>query len=239
MKILKFMVFILTMLIINSCGKGKDENIDEEIPTATEETDSIGYDRGMPYPFYKHLLFINFQDASGNDLVKGSEFIWNSELGMRDTVKPKFYTLDIIFEDGIPNPWKPEPAPMVDVGNGTQVPLYILDVQYPRLYLAKTITPLKSVEKALWFETSSYRDISVPEALLYEESLLAEKIIFRLTCPYIFNDNKAHDIVTWWKLDTDENGELISLYAKCYCVEYGGKEFPVSEESIATIILDR
>ena len=230
MKTLKFTILLLCMLIINSCTKkNEDESTQKIIPEVTKQ-ESNEESKENPehiivdiYPFYQHSLYLNFQDASGNDLLEGSEFIWDSEFGMRDPVKPEFYTLDIIFEDGIPNPWKPEPKPYV-----------IYDVNYPRLYLAKTITPLESLEKSLWFETQSYKFTGFAEALLYgwdiEYCDFAEKIIFRLTCPYIFGDNEAHDIVTWW--------ELHEYYTECYRVEYGGKEFPV-EESVATIILDR
>ena len=60
----------------------------------------------------------------------------------------------------------------------------------------------------------------------------AEKIILRLTCPSLFSDNEAHDIVTWWQLKKGFSNPT------CYRIEYGGKEFPV-DERVATIILDR
>lgn len=225
---LKFTVLFLTMLIINSCGKDEIKNTDEipitEESTKSEEQEGGGMIIGGIYPFYQHLLFINFQDVSGNDLVEGSEFIWNSEYGMRDVVKPEFYTLDIIFEAGIPNPWKPEPNPNI-----------IYDERYPRIYLTKKIMPFESLEKSLWFETQSVKIAGVPEALLYgtetKKAAFAEKIIFRLTCRYLFGDNEAHDIITWWELK--EGG-----YPVCYRLEFEDNEFQVDEQ-VTTIILDR
>ena len=209
--LLKLTVLFLTMLIINSCGK--DESKEEPMSEL--------------YPFYQHLLYISFQDVEGNDLVEGSEFIWNSEFGMRDTVKPEYYTLDIIFEDGIPNPWKQESAPMIVDERGKIVPAYILDIRYPRLYLAKRITSLESLEKSLWFETHSFR------------TEFAEKIIFRLTCSYLFGDNEAHDIITWWELLELVQNEEIYFQPSCYRIELEGKEFPVEDDDTATIILDK
>ena len=212
---LKFTLLLLTMLIVSSCSN-KDEDVD---PLCCMN------------PLYQHLLWISFQDESGNDLLEGSEFVWSSDYGMRDTSKPEYYTLDVVYEDGIPNPWKPEPKPYV-----------IYDINYPRLYWGKGwLSPPEPLANPyynyLWFETSSYKFTGFAEALLYGQSIeycdFAEKIIFRLTCLYLFNDNEAHDIVTWWEIPSGRPDLTI-----CYRIEFEGKEFPV-KESIATIILDR
>ena len=225
MKTLKFTVLILTMLIVNSCDKDKDES-------------TQSFPIGTSYPFFQHMIFISFQNVSGNDLLKNTEFVWSINLGMRDTVKPEFYTLDILFEDGIPNPWKPEPKPYV-----------IYDVNYPRLYLAEGWLSSSDIAisdyKYLWFNTSSYKFTGLPEALLYgwetKECDFAEKIIFRFTCSYLFGDNEAHDIGTWWKPYKYKDGKS-SIYAVCYRIEFGGKEITVDvfeNAAVATIVLDR
>ena len=189
MKILKFTVLFLTMFIINSCNSKKDD---------------ICCSPGS----YQHLLWISFQDESGNDLLEGTEFVWSSNYGMIDTSKPELYTLDIIYKDGIPNMWN-------------------LSYDYPRLYLAKGwLSPPESSANPnynyLWFETFSSR--IVPKNF-------AEKVVFRLICFPLFGDNEAHDIVTWWK-------PIGTINPNCYRVEYGGKEFPVEEQHVAAIVLD-
>ena len=197
MKTLKFAVLILIVLIVNSCDKDK---IDKK---------TLGY---------QHLLLLSFQDVSGNDLLEGSEFIWNDGMS---TTKPEFYTLDIVFEDGIPNKYEIYKSDRYDI-------------RYPMLSLAnKWFLPPESPAnpdyKYLCFEASSFR------------SSFAEKITFRLICPYLFGDNEAHDIVTWWEPSTYRG------YGRtfCYRIEFEGKEFPVegndvvNEFRVATIILDK
>jgi len=59
--------------------------------------------------------------------------------------------------------------------------------------------------------------------------------------PLLLGDNKAHDIVTWWKSYKCENGDS-SIYGACYHIEFGGKEIPVEifeNATVATIVLDR
>ena len=199
MKTLKFTVLILTMLTLNGCNKDEGSSKGE-----------IGN--------YQHMLWLSFQDASGNDLIEGSEFISTKDVKLHDTIPPEYYTLEYVYEKGIPNPWKPDHNPNA-----------IYNVRYPRLYLAEMIPqlPLNHNYNYLWFDAKSvYPDY------------FAEKIIFRLACPYIFGDNEAHDIVTWWERYKYANGDS-SIYGVCYRIEYDDKEFTVEERLVATIIVDR
>ena len=202
------MVLLLTMLIINSCGK--DENKEDTINPLC---------RDCCHPYYGHVLWLGFQDVSGNDLLKGSEFelLYNYN-GIFDTVKPEFYTLEIIYDKGIINPWV-EPG---HYKNGTD------DIIYPKLYIANesfvSLGFLNNGREYLQFFTESTR----------LAGNFPKKIIFRLKCPYLFGDNKVHDIVTWWK--------FIDTYCAplCYRIEYGGKKFPVEiidNAIVATIVL--
>jgi len=227
MKTLKLTVLLLaTVLIMNGCSN--KENL-----------------ICCLNPFYQHLIWLSFQDASGNDLVKGIGFdTWNSEIGGLVTgkegdgggpVKREFYTLEYVYEDGIPNPWKPEPKPWV-----------IYDVRYPEIALHEIMPSEFNANpnyNYLWFETSSYKFTGGPEALLYghkiEDCDFAEKIIFRLTCPYLFGNDEAHDIITWWELKKGIRNPL------CYRIEFDGKKITEivyakdSSFSLATIVLDR
>ena len=236
MKTLKFAVLLLAMLAVCSCGDKDDTN-----NTCCDNS------------LYQHSIWISFQDASGNDLTEGigcnlnGKVDENGEVSVLDYetrklvkvkiddlggwVKPELYTLEYVYEEGIPNPWKPEPKPYVTYHE-----------HYPDLYLYKGLDLPKKFRdyNYLWFDTGSYRYTGFPEALLYgwsiEEAPFAEKIIFRLTCPYLFGDDAEHDIVTWWE-------PLFGNNTICSRVEYDGKECLLEggEESypIATIILDR
>ena len=202
MKTLKFTVLILTMLTVNGCDKDpKNEPIIDGINS-----------------YYDHLLSLSFQDVSGNDLLEGLEIVKLYDLG--GTVKPELYTLDIIFEDGIPNPWQQ--------ANTTYA---IYNKRYPELTLNT------GNYNSLIFTTQSYKYTGLPEALLYGSSIekaeFAEKITFRVTCSYLFGNNETHDIVTWWK--QPESGFLSIPYR----VEFEGKEFPIENNVVATIILNR
>ena len=123
-----------------------------------------------------------------------------SDSVMSDIIKPELYTLDIVFEDGITNPLRHSPLCLAN-GRLLLPSIANLDSQY------------------LWLGIASFRKFD-----------FAEKITLRLTCPYLFDDNEAYDIVTWW--------ELHDYYTTCFRVEVDGREFPVKED-IATIILDR
>ena len=187
MKTLKFTVLLLTILIINSCND-------------KEEVDCCGLNA------YQHLLWLGFQDEAGNDLLEGDEFIGDSEYEVRGTVKPKFYTLDIIYEDGIPNPYNSVNGP------------------FPSLFWLPPPAPPANTDY-------NYISFSVFSSRIVAE-YFAEKIIFRLKCPDLFDDNEAHDIVTWWE------PIIGTIYTKCYLLEYDGKEFTVEGNYVATIVLE-
>jgi len=227
MKTLKFTVLVLTILIMNSCNdKSKIKEV-ENLQTTTEQENNKGQETPIVglYPFYQHALWLGFKDAAGNDLIEKTVFeLIDSETGKVidfslskfHGTKPELYTLDVIFEAGIPNEWKPAPNPFA-----------IYDVRYPRFFFSKEWQPEQlhhTENNYLWFSTHSYRN-----------SKFAEKIILRLTCPSLFGDNEAHDIVTWWELLPLDSEPY---YTMCSRVEYGCKEFPVSEQQITTIILD-
>ena len=240
MKKLKFAVLVLTVLMANSSctdkGKGEGEG---EIPPglATQEEIIEGletFDDGGVFVF-GYMLWFSFQDTFGNDLVEKSVFeVRDSETGETidftlvafDATPPEFYTLDIIFEEGIPNPWNPESNPELN-------PYTIYHVRYPKFYFSSNgwwDEELNNSEyNYLMFQTHSPRNTNIA---------FAKKILLRFTCPSIFGDDGAHDIVTWW-----EQYPPGGISVKLSRVEYDGKECLLEggEEShpVATIILDR
>ena len=248
MKTLKFTFLLLFMLMINSCT-----NKDEGTPQLMKNwgvnpfyqhmvwlsfQDAFGNDllEGLGFDIREDSGQREFVTGTGERLTwdDGETFIYNpvtKEFSivklecLGGAVKPEFYTLDIVFEYGILNPWKPVNT------------FYVTYDSYPKITLSSIgeWSSFKAISDYfyLMFEASSYKYADFVEALLYGQSTkdceFAEKITFRLTCPYIFGDNEAHDIVTWW--------ELHEYYTTCYRIEYGGKELSV-EEGVATIILD-
>ncbi len=61
------------------------------------------------------------------------------------------------------------------------------------------------------------------------------EITYRLTCPYVFNDNKTHEIVAYCKGKKNY---------KCYRLTFDGKDIPVemadghSDVATGTIVLE-
>ena len=194
-----------------------------------EETESIILD--CCNDTYTHTLVLSFQDASGNDLLK---HLGESEL----------YSLKTVFEDGIPNHYA---IPVVNLWSPwTETRETMYNYPYSADYVCFEI------------RAYSYKDIFDVKGNLYQENPFAEKITFKLKCPYLFEDDATHDIVTWWELVVEgrymteeeiiarnavgiyEVGQYYEYkYPKCYRMEFGGKEFTVTDGYIATIVLDK
>ena len=68
----------------------------------------------------------------------------------------------------------------------------------------------------------------------------ADKLVYKLTCPYVFGDDKEHIIVSYWQYP--ESGERRNLI--CYHVELDGKKISVTNDGylvlkcVAWIVLD-
>ena len=172
--------------------------------------------------FTIHPLYLSFQDTSGNDLVKGIGFdVWRDggyvtggEEDVGGIVKPELFTLEFVFENGIPNP------------NLSISPLMAL--QKETLLEAK----LGLKNDYLSFYPRSFSD-----------QPFVEKITFKMTCPYIFRDYAKHDIVTWWKKHPSispicyriefEGKEITEITYNDSSGFYNG-----SELSFATVVLD-
>ena len=154
--------------------------------------------------YYLHFLHLSFQDTSGNDLVKGIEYTrGQSNAG---PVNPNLYTLKVVFPDGIL-------FPLVD---------YRMSFNEGKLF-AGAYTGVNINYDRLSFSISSYKkyydsngmEVKIP---------FAEKITFKLICPYVFGDDDEHEIVTWWELKTlDDVGELDCTL--CCRVDLDGKVF--------------
>jgi len=234
MKTLKLIAWLLIMLIVNSCTNNYEIDIENE-------EDIIPVDGGAPN-YYVHKLVLGFQDDSGNDLLKELYNAMQCDDNYAGKVKPELYTLEIDFEDGIFNMFKPEPAPLI---NG--VPAYILDIHYPEMSIWKgkydIIFPELNDDYCYLrfnFPGSRTDHNGVPEGK--EKMPFSEKITFTLNCHYLFGNNATHEIVTWWKPNEER---ALSNETICYRIEFGGREFTEinhsseTSYSMATVVLDR
>ncbi|MDR2146347.1 MAG: hypothetical protein LBE91_07810 [Tannerella sp.] len=70
-------------------------------------------------------------------------------------------------------------------------------------------------------------------------SALERTMTLKLTCPYVFGDDKEREIVTFWEADDLERPDMV-----CYRIEFDGEEITGITHIFnylyeATIILDR
>ena len=253
MKTLKFVVLILTMLIISSC-KDKDE---DEIPIPSSVYLNVTVYNTLGGPFCFQELLLSFQSKSGKDLVKGIKF-WgpggtygaNYDIktgGKTDAwgiVKKEVYTMERIYED-------------IDLDKSN----FPIGLRKGKPF-SKNYPELNGNYDYLYFQTDGRGSGNVisSEYPFYDEGYpFREKATFKLTCPYMFGDNKVHIIDTWWKPGEDtyvKNEKIPGTWCPiCYRIEVDGKEiteiayiydkpFTTSEKfngpySIAMIVLDR
>ena len=248
MKTLKLTALFLSMLIINSCNNREKEDKIEDNDIIPLFLTSISHTLIGALNYHQELL-ISFQDESGNDLVKGIEFLVNEwldtlfvgDINVRGVVRSELYTLNYIYDDVFVR------YNFVDD----------FEVEYPMLYrpmglrkgepFSKIYPELNGNYDYLFFQAFS------AEGNPYKECPFNEKVTFRLTCPYIFGDDAPHDIDTWWRR-SEEDKE----FPLCYRIKFGDKEFTeiaytydIQYEkdglrwsvpwpySVATIVLDR
>ena len=220
------LVAMLTVAVAMSCNSA----LESEEPIAPS---------GLPATSYIHILYLSFQDASGNDLVKGIEFnawdringveITGREEDMGGAVKPELYSLEYVYEDRNQDPSKqrhsgnhPITALNKGVGLNEAYPEVNSAYDYLQFYTHST--------NSLYYEIFEGRNVKVP---------FAENITIKLKCHYLFGDNVVHEIVTLWEKPT------IGVYSKCYRIKFGGKEFTeiiyenYNQYSIATVILEK
>ena len=235
MKTLKFTILLLCMLIINCCTKKNEDESTQKVRDYIFLDDILtpfGYD-GRGDDSYHHKLLLNFKCAFGNDLVKEIEFLaldqdafyavesttWNffghplddmiitgEEADNGGEVKSELYTLEYVFEDGIPSPWEPSGGCDITI---PEPPKMSLRKGKP---FSKIYSDLNDNYDYLYFKTKSYRTSYFP---------FAEKIIIKLKCTYVFGDDEEHEIITWWKPYPEKS----TVATSCYRIEFNGKEY--------------
>jgi len=164
-----------------------------------------------PHDPQPYVLFLSFQDEAGHDLVKGIEFDnWYKETMPVGPVKSNLYTIKLES----PNPCNTGKAELIlySPSSGWFDPY--TDYNYLEIY--PTVSSI-TYKKGCKYDT---------------------RITILLKCPFIFGDDKEHEIVTHWFVKDTRSSTRI----KCLRIELDGKEnthikdIP-SSGSLATLIL--
>ena len=203
------------------------------------------------YPYYQHTLLLSFKDVSGNDLVKGIGYSWNppnvtsEEESIGGIVYPHLYTLKVIFPEGATDvndkslwPGTPEPSDTI------KRPFIELLKPYDEnmKFLDAVGKPLDGYEmyKDFWEAMGDFYHLMIISHSRQLDDV--EKLVFRLTCPYVFGDYNAHDIVTYWR---ESYGKNMTKGKACYRIEFEDKEITeisyaqYEQLSFATIVIDK
>lgn len=162
----------------------------------------------LPPETVVYNLGLSFQDASGNDLVKGIGLEeWSAGTSMEDalwgSVKPDLYVLDIIVSEPCKN-WDNE------IYNTPARPGFIPDVNRPKLGMERD-------NNGDCYLTNSF---SLPVNDCPEEKILT----YKLKCPYVFGDEAVHEFVTYWDIPKSNYAHTSERFAKCYRIEFEGVE---------------
>jgi len=190
----------------------------------TTSCDFILYGKGMGNQMQYHISFV-FQDAAGNNLAEG--------IGVEDMYpdmpkeqvtdgKVVGYKLDIILSD--PGDFNTKQYPFYDEASG-------------KVYDPPILKYKHTEDNNIYIENNFcfYTGVVKPQ----------EKLIYEITCPHIFGDDKVHVITTYW---TGEQGETIfsSFFPVCYKVEFEGKiitdiryDLPYTYKNNVTLTVNR
>ena len=223
--VLRFTSLILIALALSSCyDKDKIEIIPEvvyeiEIPPFISLNATSSWLLGVPICHQE--LLISFQDASGNDLLKGIEFwtgrrfdsahgdwigynFWDEiprgELDLYGRLKRELYTLEYAYDDIFENHWSYN---QIGFLNG-------------KLF-SKKYSELNGNYDYLYFQTDGGGSGFDEDGECYS---FYKKVTFKLSCPYVFGDDAVHIIDTWWKDEKYAN----MCSPVCYYIEVDGKD---------------
>lgn len=169
-----------------------------------------GCSKGGVFPrTYKVLL--SFTDAEGNDILKD---IPNNKLGGH-----------LVYLDE--NSWAGEILPEL-YKLAVVMPEYSYQYNTPNTHnqLGLSVNGLGDSHYLLLGESSSPLKSNI------------EIITHKLVCPYIFNDDNQHIIVTYWQPNQNVHESWIledgtSAINECYRITVDGKEYPVTQEKYA------
>ena len=188
------------------------------------------------YPFYHYSLYLNIQDAVGNDRIKGLGYEHDDEFILTEgngaiKVKSELYTLDIIFPERYMNVYDKTNAQYGSPMNPPSLRICIINGEY-----------------YLLFDIASKRFVNIWDDGKSGTYPPADKLICNMTCSYVFGDDETHEIVTLWKPNLNIKYKNMPHPNDCYRIEsnnkefthimYADKMFPFGFVSIASITLD-
>jgi hypothetical protein len=158
--------------------------------------------------FVTYNLALSFQDASGNDLVKGIglEEWWagtSIENAQRGTVNRDLYVLDIIVSIPCEN-WDN------DIYNVPARIGFVPSVNRPALIMARE-------NDGYCYLTNNFH---LPVEGCPEEKILT----YKLKCPDVFGEEAVYEFVTYWDIPKKEHAYTRDRFAKCYRIEFEGNE---------------
>jgi hypothetical protein len=250
MKTIKLLGLLLSLLIINSCADQvegftdveeentadqvedfadveEEENTYQELWNNDEEERYSGFDLVTDlHPRYVFdNLWLGFQDASGNDLLKYIDFTDNADIYDDGNdrwrygngyVKRNLYSISYLYPDPKSNPF--------DINNyyNPNAPVWerpIFDKTDFDLVTVNSSFRFPEVSnRAFQFWLGNFRDFfNIP---------MADKVIIKLKCPFIFGDDKVYEIVTYWQPKEGMPYYRGNPYfGECYLVEFEGKEY--------------
>ena len=180
---------------------------------------------------YYYYLFLNVQDASGNDLVKDIDL--HDDIHALLEVNRDLYTLDVVYPDVYMDPVWRSRHPETICENCIPDPMY-----YRLGYRIKDFYPGDAIKDDYAYLVF-YPQVSMGNH--WDKKIVpADKIIYQLKCPYLFGNDEVHEIVTYWEPSPQGNWEKQQF---CYRIEFDGKEFDITYNetktiSYATIILE-
>jgi hypothetical protein len=155
--------------------------------------------------FFTYNLGLSFQDASGNDLVKGIGLEWwmdstfiPEEQAQSGIVKYDLYVLDIIISE----PCKNWDSKIYNTPGS--------DVIRPGLVMDRYNNGYHYLEN----------DFRLPVKDCPEEKILT----YKLKCPYVFGDEAVYEFVTYWDIPKSNYAHTRERFAKCCRIEFGGNE---------------
>jgi len=168
---------------------------------------------------------LSFQDATGNDLVKGieSDKWWPTDFTEEDAhtgmVKSDLYTLDIIVSKECNN-WDNE------IYNAPARPGFTPSPNYPLLGWMRMENGYYCFITGLTLQLGDCPNV--------------ETLTLKLKCPYVFGDDEIHEFVTYWNLP-----KKYSSFPECTRITIDGIEISKIKNRdddnryIALIILEK
>ncbi|MDR2894783.1 MAG: hypothetical protein LBU97_04915 [Alistipes sp.] len=208
MKTLNLLLLCGTTVILASCqpesGLGGAPTEPGPTPgTMAHEGDYIDDHAGR-----SHLVWLSFRDSEGDDLVEGLD----TSLPGSGFVLPGQYSLSSLPAQSVLWPSQVPSAVSVESrGSGA--------LASPDPLSRMIVIPPKQIDFEIRANRYYMLGLSTVAAPWYGEEL--DRIVYTMTCEYIFGDDDPHEIVTYWR---DPSTPSPFGHRVCYRVDVDGEE---------------